>query len=149
MRALVLITLVGCAYKPDSFSYVGKDQHFAGERATVGCLDIAVARRADMDGAAILAYEFGNRCDRPTSVDLAYAQVIGRTDAGAEIKLMPYDPKGQMRALQLDGRAYGNEALAYPSETQLAQICVDVASIAHTTSPKWLCLSAAAPAPDS
>lgn len=72
MRAIALLWLVGCSYGPGSFAWPG--QHFPGERATVGCLDIAVLRRPDMtEGemrSAVLEYQFGNRCNHHVVVDL-------------------------------------------------------------------------------
>lgn len=144
IRALaVVIAFAACAYKPGSFEswqapgYPSKA--FAGQRVTVGCLDLAVDRRDDMDASAVLGFAFGNRCDHATVVDLASATVVGRTVDGKELTLAPYDPKHELRALRIDGRRAGREALAYPAEVALAQVCVDVASLAHTAPAQWLC----------
>jgi hypothetical protein len=138
MRAIAVVCLAGCAYHPGSFS-----QHanpFDGERVTVGCLDLGIARRHDLDPkAAVVSYEFGNRCAEPAVVDLARASVVGRTVDGQEVALAPYDPKGEVRSLELDGRWAGKEVLAYPSETPLVEVCVDAASIAHRAGAQWVC----------
>jgi len=152
MRTAVLgLTLVAaCSYARGSFQYPGRT--FPGTRMTAGCLDLAVARRDDYDGNAVIAYEFGNRCDRPTPVDLAYAKVTGRTSTGAEVTLVPFDPNGELRLMKLDARSFGNEALAYAFEGQklgetIASVCVDLATIAHAEGgAKVVCLAAPSPA---
>ena len=141
MRVAVLLivatVIAACAYRPGSYQAPARE--FAGQRTTIGCLDLAVDRRADHGSSAVLGYTFGNRCDRPATVDLAWVQVIGRTSGGAEIALAPYDPKRQLKPLQIDGRTTGTEAIAYPAPETLGQVCVDVASIAQQRPARWLC----------
>src|SRR5690606_3122588 len=108
-------------------------------QVTVGCLDLAIERQPDHGSSAVLGYTFGNRCDRPATVDLAWVHVIGLTAEGAEIALTPYDPAGELRALKIDGRLVGREAIAYPAPAPLGQVCVDVASIAQHKPARWLC----------
>jgi len=141
MRAAVLsVAFTACAYSPGSFSHFRHD--FPGQRTTVGCLDLAVQRRPDLtSGGTVLGYQFGNRCDRAATVDLANAAVIGRTVAGHEIKLAPYDPDDEIRPLQIDGRAAGEEAIAYPSTIALAEVCVDASTVTHEGHPTWLCFA--------
>lgn len=133
-----LAAIGGCAYKPGSFAHPQKT--FPGERTTVGCLDVAVDRRADQGAWPVLGYTFGNRCDRPTVVDLAWVQVVGRSADGVEVALVPYDPQRELRVLQLDGRTSGAEAITYPADVTLGQVCVDVASLAQETPARWVCL---------
>ena len=139
LRVLIAspFAIAACAYKPGS--YQAPSRELVGKRTTVGCLDIAVDRRTDMGSAAVLGYTFGNRCDGPTVIDLAWVNVIGRTASGAEVTLLPYDPKGELSALKLDGRAAGSEAISYPAPESLGQLCVDVASLAQTKPAQWLC----------
>src|SRR5687767_10668318 len=61
--AIACCVLAGCTYKPGSFGYYG-----SGQRVTVGCLEIAIDRRPDMEGAPVLHYHFGNRCKTPVEV---------------------------------------------------------------------------------
>ena len=128
----------GCSgYQAGSFGYlIGS---FDGVRTTNGCLDVAVAREPDLEGAAVLKYSFGNRCDGPETIDLAAVAVRGRTVSGAEVELVPEDPDGEIRPLPLDGHLVGHESLAYSSAfasaAPLAQICVDLASIGHGAAP--------------
>ncbi len=136
---IVLASLAGCAYKPGTFAHANRV--FPGTRATIGCLDIAIDRRVDMGKSAVLEYHFGNRCDKPAMVDLAYVHVIGRTDDGAEHELAPYDPERALMAMPVDGRYAGGEALAYPSDQPLIQVCVDAASVAQRTPARWLCFA--------
>jgi hypothetical protein len=135
--ALAMCALIGCAYQPGSFSY--PPNRFAGQRATVGCLDVAVERRPDLSIGPVLSYEFANRCDRPTLVDLSAAAVVGRDPQGTDVELRPYDPRAELRPASLDGRNAGAEALAYPSDRPVPQICVDAATLVHQGPPRWLC----------
>jgi len=139
------VLLGACAYQPGSFST--PRGAFAGEYLTVDCLDLAIERRPALPGGQqVVGYEFGNRCDHGTVVDLAAANVVGRTERGAWVALAAYDPRREVRALRLDGRASGHEALAYGSAPALAAVCVDAAAIAHASPPRWLCFEAS-PAP--
>jgi hypothetical protein len=132
------LAIVGCAYKPGSFAQYG--DRFAGERVTVGCLDVAVGRRLDHGAWPVLEYKFGNRCDRPTTVDLAFTNVLGRSTEGAEIALAPYDPKAEISVQRIDARMAGGEVIAYPTDVRLGQVCVDVASIARAKPARWVCM---------
>jgi hypothetical protein len=147
MRAAVLsVALIGCAYSPGSFSHFRQD--FPGQRTTVGCLDLAVDRRPDLTtGGAVLAYEFGNRCDRPATVDFTHVAVKGRTYDGKELALTAYDPEWQIKPLQIDGRTGGKEAIAYLSDEPLAEVCVDAASLTHEAPARWLCFESRLPPP--
>jgi hypothetical protein len=137
MRVLIAgVLLASCAYHPSSFE--SDLQRFPGWRATAGCLDVAVDRRADAGGHVVLAYAFGNRCDTPVIVDLAGATVIGRGPNGTRA-LAAYDPRGEVAARWLDGRAVGREVLAYEAGASLADVCVDVSSMAHVEGSQWLC----------
>lgn len=142
MRALLLF-VTGCmTYTPGSF--VQGPGLFAGERATIGCLDLSVQRRDDYDKSAVLAYKFGNRCDRPQLVDLANAIVIGRDAAGGEHRLRPFDPRGEIKPMPVDARLMGHEAIAYVADevgVEFVQVCVDAASIVAATPERWICLA--------
>ncbi|MDQ3339398.1 MAG: hypothetical protein M4D80_29895 [Myxococcota bacterium] len=144
MRALILVALVGCSYSPDSFSYPGR--YFPGQRVTVGCLDISVDRRADLkENVAVIDYQFGNRCDDPVVVDLSRVPVFGRTAAGEELTLTPYDPRFEMRELKLDARQAGGEAIAYPTNEPIVQICVDAAALADAKQSRLMCFATKLP----
>ena len=147
MRAAVLsVALVGCAYSPGSFSHFRQD--FPGQRTTVGCIDLSVERRPDLtSGGTVLAYEFGNRCDHPAAIDFSQVKVLARTYDGKDLTLEAYDPDFQIMPLQLDGRATGAEAIAYPADERLAEVCVDVASLTHVTPARWLCFASNRPPP--
>jgi hypothetical protein len=136
-RAIVL--LGACAYQPGSFH--DAQGHFAGTRITVDCLDLAIERRPDLrDGCKVVSYAFANRCDQPATVDLAAVRVVGRARDGADIALVPYDPKRELRPLVLDGRAAGREAIAYGGGTDVASVCIDAASITRANGSRWLCV---------
>lgn len=141
--ACVVSLVAGCAYRPGSFH--SPSRTFAGARATLGCLDLAIERRPDIDIGAVLGYSFGNRCDDPTLVDLASASVVSSTgDGRQERHLPPYDPGHVLASRELDGRAVGGEAIAYLSQAPIDHLCVDAASIVHESEPRWLCFDGAA-----
>ena len=138
MRILIACVVVaGCGYHPGSFS--GRSP-YAGTRSTVGCLDLAIDRRADERGAVVLDYQFGNRCDRAAPVDLASVVVLARTREGREVQLAPYDPEQQIAALRIDGRLEGREVIAYPTDADVVQVCIDTGSLAHVAPAQWMCL---------
>jgi hypothetical protein len=138
MRVVLLsCALIGCAYQPGSFAHAPKN--FAGQRVTVGCLDLAVDRRADLSIGPVLEYQFANRCDHATMIDLASVAVTGRTAEGRDVALRPFDPEAELHPVALDGRSAGREALAYPATGAILEICVDAATLARAGAPRWLC----------
>ncbi|MGE0868573.1 MAG: hypothetical protein AB7P03_08425 [Kofleriaceae bacterium] len=137
----VLAGSSGCAYQPGSF--VASGQPFVGMHMTVECLDVAIDRRDDIAQSPVLAFEFGNRCDRPATVDFASVVVIGRGADGHEHRLTPYDPGHEIAALAVDGRRWGTEVIAYRGpdvRSQIDQVCVDVASLTQQAPARWLCV---------
>lgn len=145
MRAAVLsVALTACAYRPGSFSHYRQD--FPGQRTTVGCIDVAVERRPDLtSGGTVLAYEFANRCDHAAPIDFTNVKVLARTYGGEDLALDAFDPEGQIAPQRLDGRTVGAEAIAYPSDERLAEVCVDAASLAHETPARWMCFASNLP----
>jgi hypothetical protein len=139
--ALLSCALVGCAYQPGTFANLPKN--FSGQRASVGCLDVAVERRADLPIGPVLGFQFANRSDHPAMIDLAAVVVVGRNAQGIDVTLTPYDPRAELHAVALDGRNVGAESLAYPADRTVPQVCVDVATLAHLGTPRWLCFGAA------
>jgi hypothetical protein len=135
-----VLGLAACApaYRPGSFTR--GIEPFAGERVTVRCLDLALARRADLRASAVIAYEFGNRCNHPQIVDFAAVRVVGRTADGREQPLQPYDPRGELEPLRLGGRYRGKEAIAYTSGEAIAEVCVDAGSLVHAQFERWVCM---------
>jgi hypothetical protein len=137
MRIALACALAGCAYQPGSFRHAAHD--FTGQRATVGCLDIAIERRADASIGPVLDFQFANRCDHAAMVDLGAVAVVGRAADGGEVALRPFDPRAELHPAALDGRSVGTEALAYPSARAVPQICADAAALVHASPPHWLC----------
>jgi hypothetical protein len=136
--SFLVVAVAGCAYQPGSFAF--PQSKFASQRATVGCLDISVERRPDLSSGPVLGYQFANRCDRPTTVDLGAVVVVGRTTQGLDVTLRPYDPRRELHPVALDGRTVGAESLAYPVARTMSQVCVDVAPLVHQAAAQWLCL---------
>lgn len=141
-HSIVLAALAGCAYQPGSFA--SSQRAFPGQRATVGCLDVAVERRTDLAIGPVLGYQFANRCDHPVTIDLAAVVVVGRNAQGADVGLRPYDPRAELHPVALDGRSVGAELLAYPADRAIPQVCVDIATLAHQGTPQWRCLATTA-----
>jgi hypothetical protein len=140
--------LGGCAaYTPGSFA--SSDRDFSGQRTSAGCLDISIDRRPDAPAGPVLAYHFANRCDRMTVVDLNAVTVVARHLDGSEVKLRPYDPRGEIQPVNLDGRKVGGESLAYWAAGAVAQICVDAATLARHGPPQWLCFASSVETPES
>ena len=141
--ALLFCALLGCAYKPGSFT--SGDSHFPGQRATVGCLDVAVERRTDFPIGPVLGYRFANRCDHPTTVDLGSLAVMGRDAAGAETALRAYDPRAELHPVAIEARNVGTESIAYPAREAMAQVCVDVSTLVREQPARWLCFGTSVP----
>jgi hypothetical protein len=127
---MAAVALTACGYRGGSFA--GPRGAFAGERVTVGCLDVAVAAVHDAaaEGPAI-AYEFGNRCDRPARVDLTAVAVRGRTATGHEVALAPFDPLLELRPARFEARRSGGEVFVYHANSGEAVrlVCADVGAI--------------------
>ena len=140
MRVLAAtVALAGCGYQSGSFESPVRE--FSGSLITVECLDLAIDRRPDLpDGHAVVSYTFGNRCDHPVLVDLSQVAVLGRDADGRSFELAAFDPRHEIEALRIDGRAVGGEAIAYESEESPRQICIDAAAITHASTVAWLCI---------
>jgi hypothetical protein len=142
MRVLVGLVAslsAACAYRPDSFS--AAHGTFGRTSSTIGCLDVGLQRQpAKYALDVVVAYDFGNRCDTPTMVDLAAVKVFGTTEPDHMIQLLAYDPRDEIRPALLDGNAVGREVIAYRADVAISTVCVDVAAIAHKGSSRLLCL---------
>lgn len=139
----MLAVAAGCSYRAGSFSSLGHD--FTGQRLSLDCIDLAIARRPDGPLGAVLAYDIGNRCDTPVWLDLASPHVIGHVD-NADIDLAAYDPRAELRRLPLDGRALATETIEYRARVAVPfdDVCVDAGRIVGGA-PLWKCVG---PAPE-
>jgi hypothetical protein len=129
MRVMLAALLLagGCGYSSGSFQ--GPTGRFAGEHVTVGCLDVGVSATSDAAAQGpVIAYQFGNRCDRPARVDLAAVVVRGRTSDGAELELAAYDPVGELRPATIEARMTGREVIEYHAvgTHPVTMVCVDL-----------------------
>lgn len=101
-----------CGYQPGSFRQDG--QELAGERATVGCLDLAIEYVADPIAIGPVGhFQIANRCDHATVVDLGAVRATARFDDGSLRPMRPYDPSGVIVPKWLDGRRVAVEYLEY------------------------------------
>jgi len=123
--AIVLIALSACGYRGGTFrDPMGS---FGGSQRTVGCLDVGVDLASDTQAqGTVIAYGFGNRCDRATTVDLGAVVVTGRTADGREVVLPAFDPEGELRSARIDARRSGRETIEYGGAEAVRMICVDV-----------------------
>jgi hypothetical protein len=134
------LSLAACAYQPSSFRARSQGA-FAGERATVGCLDIAVAAHRDAAIRQAVEVQFANRCDRAVLVDFTALRAEGRGDGGHRYAMSIHDPRREIRALELEARTTGREVLQVTSDRAApARMCLDVGRIAGSPDgpPRWL-----------
>lgn len=130
---VVAAVLAGCAYKAASSNETTPERK---DRSLVGCLEIGVDRRSDLGNAAVVRYAFENHCGTPANVDLAWANVIGRTALGNELALVPAKHES---GVTIAPHGEGETTLAYPAPTPIGQLCVDVNSLAQKTPAVWRC----------
>lgn len=134
----LLVPLAGCfgAYEADSLLVDGTGHpHDRGRR--LGCLDVRV--QVIRDSAVppswpVVGLDLGNRCRTPIHVDLRHVGVVARYEGpGRSVRLPAFDPRAEIDAAVLDGRAQAREVIAYvgPDETdeRPRSVCVDVAGI--------------------
>ena len=138
---LVLAGVAGCAYHPGSFRAPLRGQ-FAGEQATAGCLDVAVAARPGTAG--VMEVTFANRCDHPAVVDFPAMRAIGRDAQDSERSLVIYDPQGTLRPLTLEARTWGKEVIELRTAADQTEpihgACLDVGALARDQE-RWVCLA--------
>lgn len=123
----LIVLQASCGYRSGSFQ--GPTGQFAGEHVTVGCLDVGIGATSDAAAEGpVIAYEFGNRCNRVARVDLAAVVVRGRTSRGAEMELAPFDPDGELRPARIDARRTGREVIEYRAAgpDPVRMVCVDL-----------------------
>lgn len=141
MRGLITTAIfVGCAYRPGAFDALTGE--FPHTRDTVGCVDVGVGF-GRTDHGAVVAYEFGNRCDRSVVLDLATVRVVGRDADGHERPLSAFDPREEIRPMPLAARWFGDEQIAYndAATSPIVTVCVDIGGI-DTSQPRaerWVC----------
>src|SRR5262249_44714816 len=115
---------------------------FPGKHVELGCVDLAVAQveRPDAPGT-VVQYTFGNRCDHRVGVDLATVSARGRTASGVELPLTAFDPRGELRPLDMIARWAGRELSAYRGAEPVVAICVDVGGVDRTIArrERWVC----------
>ena len=140
MRAAVIgFVLAGC-YAGD---YTTITTPFVGTRTSVGCLDVAIAMTDDQTAPGpIVSYQFGNHCLHQAIVDLASVRVMALTRDGARLELHAYDPRGEIKPMQLDAWTAGDERIAYDTPYPLEKVCVDLGRFDGdlASAPAWTCM---------
>lgn len=117
--------LVGCGG-----GYGGMVSEPGALRLSDACLDLEVTPRPFDAGLPrpmpVLGLRIGNRCAHPVAVDLRALEVTA--DVGGRLApLRPYDPRGELGAGLLDGRATMEERIAWePPVTaeHVSRVCV-------------------------
>jgi hypothetical protein len=144
MRLAIAVLASGCFYG-GRFSY--ETEPFPGKRVELACLDIAVTLTEDETAKPpIVMYTFGNRCTHDAIVDLGAVRVVGHFADGRARDLTPYDPRHELKPLQIDGWWRSSEEISYVDESgeTPTSVCVDVGSAEKVTAPitHWVCLGA-------
>jgi hypothetical protein len=137
--AVVSIALAGC-YAGD---YTTITTPFVGMRTSVGCIDVAIAMTDDQTAPGpIVSYQFGNHCLHQAMVDLASVRVMALTRDGARLELHAYDPRGEIKPMQLDAWTAGDERIAYDTPYPLEKVCVDLGRFDGDPAgvAQWKCL---------
>jgi hypothetical protein len=143
MRAGILVGVAACSTAYQAGSFRGY-RSFEGERVTLGCVDLAIARApSEHGGAPVIRYSFGNGCNHRVTVDLATVRATGKDSAGHEFPLVAHDPRHELRAEPLPARYSTVEYIEYAGDSQpYATVCVDAGGIAADlpASEHWVCL---------
>lgn len=135
---LIVAVLAGCgafkvASSPQSASASpSPSSSDTTSRTEVGCVEVGIERRGDREMAPVVRYAVENRCERPISVDLAWASVIGRTAEGTEMALVPHGKATTATTATIVPSGVHHATISYASPASIGQLCVDVASIAST-----------------
>lgn len=142
--------LSSCAYRAGSYENGGGV--FPGTRTTTGCLDLAIAVVPHVSKPGpVLQFSFGNRCTRAISVDLTALRVVARDDTGFERPLVPYDPRNELKPLELEAALSARELIEFrdpygPYFSKAATtICIDVGGVTPDASHVAPVCMAAAP----
>lgn len=145
--SVALAVLVGgCFYVPESFEFGASP--FTGKRVKLPCLDVAVTLTDDARATSpVVQYNFGNRCAHDAIVDLGAVRAIGRYPDGTGHELHPYDPRHELRPLQIDGWWRSDEQIMYVAEAGTVApnvLCLDVGAAERVAAPQhhWVCLGA-------
>jgi|HubBroStandDraft_6_1064221.scaffolds.fasta_scaffold69518_5 hypothetical protein len=143
MRIAVLVVpvMLGACYVAH---YQNVSGPFVGTRVTVSCLDVAVTLTQDeLAPDPVVSYEFGNSCFHETIVDFSAVHVVATTADGQQVPLSAFDPRGEIKPLQLDALTSGDERIAYRASNPVAMtsVCVDLGGLdaKYPTDPQWRC----------
>lgn len=125
MRLWLSIWLVGCGGGYTSMPPSPGAVALADE-----CLDVQVfdgAREPDLPRPMpVLGFRIGNRCLHPVAIDFAAIEVAA--DVGGRLApLRPHDPRSELSAATLDGRAHLQEQVAYVLPVgvdRVSRVCV-------------------------
>jgi len=139
----MLVVLVAACnyYAPGAFA--DDEGAFAGARATVGCIDVAVSLSYDRHGVGpVVGFDFGNRCSHEVLVDFTSVRVFAER-LGVRWQLQPYDPQSEIEPTYLDRAQVGHEKILYPERGAFDRVCVDLGAVGGDAAAKrWVCIAA-------
>jgi hypothetical protein len=102
------------SYRPGTLTEAGDDASGGGRR--LGCIDLRAKRVLDAyvaPGSVVVAFHFGNGCDRSVRLDLGSVRVTAHFADGSQEQLALYDPASEVQVGTLDARDQGRETLQF------------------------------------
>lgn len=146
VAVLFALVLGSChVYEPGSFAYdEGGLPDLHARR--LECLDVRVETLRDPAVPAswpVVGIDVGNRCRDAVYVDLRHVRVTARWEHAPARRLRAFDPRYELRAAVLDGRARAREVIAYVApegvEDPPSTICIDVGGITRAAPVAPVC----------
>lgn len=130
-----LATLAACSpYRAGSFQ--GPVASFPSERATRGCVDVALSASIDpvADGPVLDLY-LGNRCRDAVWVDVPSMAMSVYVDEGAELPVAFYDPNDELKPSLLGGKEQVHVRLELEAPAESLRVCAQLDALASTKEP--------------
>jgi hypothetical protein len=116
---------------------------FPSERATQGCVDLALRAAIDplADGPVVDLY-LGNRCKDSVWVDIPKLAMSAYLEDGKEMPVTFYDPRDELRAAVLGGKEQTMVRLELVAPLESLRVCARLDQLARARDvgpPKQLC----------
>lgn len=130
-----LATLAACSpYRAGSFQ--GPTSAFPSERATRGCVDVAVSATLDpVAEGPVLDLYLGNRCRDAVWVDIPRLAMSVYIDEGEELPVAIYDPGEELRPSLLGGKEQVHVRLELEAPAESLRVCAQLDGLASTREP--------------
>jgi hypothetical protein len=109
---------------------------FPAERATQGCLDVAVEAAVDpVAEGPVLDLYLGNRCTESVWVDIPSLQMTVYVDDGDPMPVAFYDPRDELKASLLGGKEQTMVRLELQAPIESLRVCAQLDKLASTKDP--------------